>query len=159
MLATTPYTNHDRSRGRAFSPLLIIGLAALAVPRVIVHDLRLAPPNGIVNGLLVFVPPLIWLAVVLWQRPPRPFLTYLLIGVCYGIMLAIGHQLMWTAAFDGNPPQIGGNLEGRLDPAIENLVLRTFAFVSSVITGTLVGAVVGAIGAVLARLLPSPTRS
>jgi hypothetical protein len=159
MLATTPYTNHDRSQGRALSPWLIIGLAALAVPRVIAHDLELVSPGGIANQLLVFIPPLIWLAVVLWQRPPRPFLTYLLIGVCYGIMLAIGHQLMWTTAFDGNPPRIGGNLEGRLDPAVESIVLRVFAFVSSVITGTLVGAVVGAIGTVLARLLPSPTRS
>ena len=126
------------------------------MPRVIVHDLRLAPPNGIVNALLVFVPPLIWLAVVLWYRPQRPFVTFLLIGVCYGIMLAIGHQIMWTAAFDGNPPQIGSNLAGRLDPAAEDIVVRAFAFFSSVITGTLVGAVVGAIGAALARVVPTP---
>ena len=126
---------------------------------MIVHDLRLAPPNSLINALLVFVPPLIWLAVVLWQRPPRPVLTFVAIGVCYGIMLAIGHQLMWTAAYDGNPPQLGGNLAGRLDPAVENMVLRAFAFVSSVVTGTLVGAVVGLIGAVAARLLPSPTHS
>jgi hypothetical protein len=159
MSSTITAATPGLSRGRPLSPWLIVGLAALAVPRVIAHDLQLASSGSVANQLLAFVPPLIWLAVVLWQRPPRPLLTHLLIGACYGVMLAIGHQIMWTAAYDGNPPQLGGNLAGRLDPAVENIVMRSFAFVSSVITGTLVGAVVGAIGMVLARLLPSPARS
>lgn len=143
---------------RAFPLWLVLGLAALAVPRVVAHDLRLAPPNGLINALLVFVPPLIWIAVVLWRRPPYPFLTLLLIGFCYGVMLAIGHQLMWAEAFGDNPPQLGGTIAGQLDPAVENLVLRGFAFVSSVATGTIVGAIVGLIGAILARLLRLPAR-
>jgi hypothetical protein len=159
-LNTTPTTNiAGPPHGRAFPLWLVLALAALAVPRVVAHDLRLAPPNGLINALLVFVPPLIWLAVILWRRPAHPFLTLMLIGFCYGVMLAIGHQIMWAAAFGDNPPQLGGTLAGRLDPAVENLVLRGAAFISSVVTGTVVGAIVGGIGAVLTRLLRLPTRA
>jgi hypothetical protein len=146
-------------REREFPLWLVLALAALAVPRVVVHDLELAPPHGLINALLVFVPPLIWLAVVIWRRPPQPFLTFLLVGACYGVMLSIGHQLMWTEAFGDSPPQLGGNLAGQLDPAIEGIVLRAFAFISSLVTGTLVGAVAGIVGAILTRRLPMAARA
>lgn len=156
MLATTTFTSPGESRGRALSPWLIIGLAALAVPRVVAHDLELVAPGSIANLLLVFVPPLIWLAVVLWQHPPRPFLTYLLIGVCYGIMLAVGHQIMWTEVFGDSTPSLG--ITG-LAPTAETLIVRAFAFVSSMVTGTMIGVVVGIVGTLLARLQTTFTRS
>ena len=142
------------SDSRHLSPWLIAALAALAalaVPRVVAHDLRLVSPGGIANALLVFAPPLIWLAVVLWRRPARPFLTLLLIGICYGIMLAFGHQLLWSAVFGDNPPRLGGAF-GLLDPLVEQIVVRSAAFVSSILSGTSVGALVGAVAAGLARV-------
>ncbi|MER7080900.1 hypothetical protein SAMN02982929_00093 [Saccharopolyspora kobensis] len=138
--------------GTKLSALGIIGLAALGVPRVIAHDLRLVGP--VVNALLVFVPIAVWLLYVLWRRVPNPFRTLLGIGFAYGLMLAVAHQLLWEHAYAGNPPSLGGNLAGILPGTAEVVLMRGFAFVSSVATGTAVGAALGAVGWGLARLIP-----
>jgi len=131
---------------------IVVLLAALAVPRVVTHDLGVFPEGSLANSLLVFVPPAIWLAVVLGLRAPHPFLTLAAVGLAYGVMLAFGHQLLWVAAYDGDPPSLGGNLEGALAPGLESAVLRASAFLSSVVTGTVVGALVGAVAWAIARL-------
>jgi hypothetical protein len=56
-----------------------------------------------------------------------------------------------VAAWDGNPPSLGGNLEGMLVPGLEAIVFRTSAFFSSLMTGTLVGAVVGLVAWAIER--------
>ena len=85
-------------------------LAAIAAIRVPLHDLGVVPEGSVVAGLLVFVPLAIWLVVVLWRRVPNPFLALTAVGLTYGVMLAVIHQLLWVAAFDGSPPSLGGNL-------------------------------------------------
>lgn len=131
------------SRPRLGLPLpAIVGLALLAVPRVVLHDLGLLGPGSLLNLVLVFGPPLVWIAVALWRGVPRPFLTLLAVGVCYGVLLAIGHQVLWEQAFAANPPQLGGNLAG-LEPAVQQLILRGAAAISSLFTGTIVGAIAG----------------
>ncbi|WP_233358900.1 hypothetical protein [Thermomonospora amylolytica] len=144
-------------RSLGMPPPLIVALAALGVPRVIAHDLDLVGPG--VNAILVFGPVLIWIAVVLRRRPPNPFPALLAVGLGYGVMLAVTHQILWNEAFDGDPPRLGGNLEGELSPAVESLILRISAFGGSVFTGVLVGAVAGAVAWLAARLLPGMSRS
>lgn len=129
-------------RSRLGLPLIaIVGLALLAAPRAVLHDLGLVSSQTFVNLLLVVVPVLIWITVVLRAQVPNPFVTLLAIGVCYGIALAAIHQLLWSAAFAA-PPQLGGNLAG-LDPAVQAALLRGAAVVSSLFTGAVVGAVCG----------------
>ena len=94
----------------------IILLAALAAIRVPLHDLGIVSEGSFVNSLLVFVPLAIWMIVVLRQRVPNPFLALTAVGVAYGVMLAVIHQLLWTAAYDGSPPSLGGNLERVCSP-------------------------------------------
>ncbi len=130
---------------------VIVVLAALAVPRVFTHDLGTFPEGSFANWLLVFVPPAVRLVVVLWRRVPNPFLTLTVIGVAYGVMLALGHQVLWEARWDGGPPRLGGNLEGVLDPGLESALFRVFAFFSSLVTGTLVGAIVGLVASAIKR--------
>jgi hypothetical protein len=127
-------------------------LALLAVPRVVLHDLDVIQEGTAVNALLVFLPPVVWVAVVLRARVPNPFLTLLAVGAWYGVFLALGHQLLWEASFGDDPPRLGGNLAGRLSPGAEEVVLRAFAAVSSLFTGVLVGAVTGLAGWGLSRL-------
>ena len=145
-------TSQRRTLG--FSWPALVALAALAAPRVVLHDLGIVEEGSFVNGLLVFVPPACWIAAVLWRRPPRPFLTVLVIGTLYGVFLAIGHQLLWDASFGGVVPTMGGSL-GELDPAARESLLRSAAVVSSLVTGTLVGAVTGAVAQLLNRVVPA----
>lgn len=136
----------------------VIGLALLAAPRVVLHDLDLIHEGTFVNALFVFVPPIIWIAVVLWKRVPNPFVTLLVTGLCYGILLAVGHQVLWDSAFGGAPPSLGGNLSG-LDPAAQSVILRLFAVISSVFTGVIVGAITGLVAWGLGKAVSSGSRT
>ncbi|MBB4933183.1 hypothetical protein F4561_004003 [Lipingzhangella halophila] len=143
----------DRIRRSLGMPLLAVcGLALLGVPRVVAHDLELVGP--VANSLLVWIPVAVWLVVVLWCRVPNAFRTLLVIGLAYGMVLGVTHQVLWTQAFD-EPPSLGGNLEGVLAPAAESALLRMFAFLSSLGTGALVGAVTGVVGWLLAKAVPA----
>lgn len=122
--------------------LALAGLALLGVPRVVLHDLGVLEEGTVVNGLLVFVPPLVWVLVVVRARVPNPFLTVLVVGALYGVVLAVGHQLLWDASFPDGTPRLGGNLSD-VSPAVSAAVVRGFAAVSSVFTGVIVGAVAG----------------
>lgn len=131
---------------------IIILLAALAVPRVITHDLGIVDEGTWPNTLLVFVPLIIWIVVAVGRRVPNPFVTVLVIGICYALALAIGHQVLWTSAMAGVEMSLGGNLAD-LDPSLQQVVFRIAAFVSSIVTGTVVGAVAGAVAWVADRVV------
>ena len=110
--------------------IAIIGLALLAVPRLVLHDLGLIHEGTFVNLVLVIAPVVVWILVAVLAKVPNAFLTVLMIGVCYGVFLAIGHQLLWGIAFADNP-------------AVHPFVIRVFAVISSLGTGIVVGAVAG----------------
>lgn len=142
---TEPDATSTRSSLRTtlgLPPIAIVGLALLAAPRVPLHDLDVIEEGSFVNSLLVFVPPLIWIAVAVLKRVPNPLLTLLAVGLCYGILLALGHQILWAESFGDDPPQLGGNLSD-LDPTLEAVIIRTFAALSSIFTGLIVGAISG----------------
>ena len=130
---------------------VIILLAAMAAIRVPLHDLGIVPEGSVVSWLLVFVPLAIWLFVVLRRKVHNPFLALTAVGLAYSVMLALIHQLLWVAAYDGSPPSLGSNLEGMLSPRLEAIVFRTSALFSSLVTGTVLGAIVGAIAWVIER--------
>lgn len=122
----------------------MFGLALLAVPRAALHDLDLVHEGTLVNLLLVFVPLIVWIAVVLGARVGRPFTTLLAVGGVYGVLLAVTHQLLWTIGMDDAPLRLGGNLAG-LSPGIREAIFRVAGVFSSLGTGLVVGAVVGAV--------------
>lgn len=148
--------NSVRTRRLGLSPPAVWGLAVLGVPRVVAHDLDLVGPE--LNTVLVFAPPLVWLVVVLARRVPSPLATLSVIGLAYGVLLAVTHQLLWSHAFDGDAPTLGGNLAGTLSPVWEQVVVRGFACVSSLVTGLAVGAVTGVVAWALSSVR-SRTRS
>lgn len=121
----------------------VIGLALVGAPRIVLHDLDVIHEGTFVNMLFVVIPLLVWFAVVYVKRVRTPFLTLLAVGVCYGILLAVIHQLLWNIAID-EVPTLGGNLSD-LDAGTQEVIIRSFAVGSGVVTGTVVGAVVGLI--------------
>ncbi len=121
-----------------------LGLAALAVPRVILHDLHLIPPSAPVTWALALAPVVVWIAAAVLTRTPRPFLAVLLIGVSFGVMLVVTHQLLWDTAFKGAPPALGTGPAALLIP-------RVAAVFSGLATGTAMGAIAG-----LVAMLISP---
>ncbi|GAA1103186.1 hypothetical protein [Nocardiopsis metallicus] len=151
-----PQTNRSRQPGErpglGLPFLAVVTLALIAAPRVVLHDLGIIQEGTFVNSLFVFVPPLVWIAVVLWRRVPNPFLTLLTVGAVYGVLLMLGHQILWNTTWEGAPPSLGGNLSG-LSPALQEVFTRGFAALSSLVTGTLVGAVCGLVAWAIGKLL------
>ncbi|WP_435769601.1 hypothetical protein [Nocardioides sp. SYSU DS0651] len=121
---------------------LVVGLAALAVPRIVLHDLG-TPVGPLVQALLTFGPPVVWVLVALRARVPSPVLTLVTVGTLYGCALALTHNLMWDTVFTDGDPTLGGALAGELDEDTEEALLRTAAGVSSVFTGMVLGLISG----------------
>lgn len=125
-------------RRLGFSFLALVALAALAVPRVILHDLHVIAQNDILNWVLALGPMAIWIAATVVKKVPNPFLTVLTIGVIFGVMLVITHQLLWDSAFQGDQPAIGDGPGAVVIP-------RIAAVFSGMFTSALTGAVCGLI--------------
>ncbi|AYW51410.1 hypothetical protein C7H83_05730 [Tetragenococcus halophilus] len=125
----------------------LLGLSLLGVPRVILHDLSLIKEGSLTNSLFVFIPIIIWIGYIVWKNVKRPFLSLVVIGLFYGIFLAISHQIFWDTAFNASI-QLGGNLSD-LSPLISSMIIRVFAFFSSLTTGVLVGVISGTVTSVI----------
>lgn len=117
----------------------VLILALLAVPRVIIHDLHLADLNSVPYKVLATVPFLIWLGVAILRKSRSPMKDFLVLGVVFGSLLAITHQLLWDSALTTATV----NMSIDLDPSVEQAVLRTAAVISSLLTGVTVGGFFG----------------
>jgi hypothetical protein len=155
---TSSATSTTRRRLLGLPFAAIIGLALLAAPRAVLHDLGIVREGGIVNLLLAVVPLLVWVAVVVWARVPNPFLTLLVTGACYGLLLAGVHQILWEQAFAGSPPALGGNFSG-LDIGMRQTAVRVAAVFSSLFTGVAVGAIVGLVAWAVAKVAQRRTQA
>lgn len=127
----------DLSLGRLF------GLSLVGLPRVILHDLSLIAEGSLVNSIFVFVPMISWIGYGVLKKRGQPFLPVVIIGIFYGILLAVSHQLLWRFAL-GEPIQLGGNLKG-LSPILAPVIIRLAAILSSLTTGAVVGVICGAL--------------
>lgn len=135
---------------RGLSPGWVLGLAALALPRAVLHDL--GTPAQELNLVLTVGPPIAWVIAVTARRTSRPFVDLLLVGLAYGVALALLHQLTWTSVWDDTPPAFGDNLRDLLPSGVERAIVRGLAAVSSIAAGLVVGAVSGAVAGAVARL-------
>lgn len=125
----------------------LLGLSLLGAPRVILHDLSLIKEGSLTNSLFVFVPIIIWISYIVWRNVKRPFLSLVVIGLFYGIFLAITHQFFWDTAFNTSI-HLGGNLSD-LSLLISSMIIRVFAFFSSLTSGVLVGVISGAVASMI----------
>ncbi|UPL12523.1 hypothetical protein [Microbacterium sufflavum] len=121
------------------SALALVGLAAVALIRVILHDLHVIDEGSPITWVLAIGPVVLWIVVAVVARVPKPFLTVLVIGVIFGVMLVITHQLLWDFAYRGTPPSLGDGAGARLIPRI-----------AAIPSGLIVGTVIGAVGGLIA---------
>ncbi len=143
---TPTRTAPDRQPRFGMPIIAMAGLALLGLPRVILHDLHVINEGTLVTAVLALAPVAAWIVVTVLRRSPRPFLTVLVTGVMFGVMLVITHQLLWDTAFEGTPPAIGTSEASTLIP-------RLAAIPSGLVTGTAIGAIGGLIawGAIALR--------
>jgi hypothetical protein len=116
----------------------LVGLAALGLPRVVLHDLHVIDQSNPLNAILALAPVVIWIWVALARRVANPFLTLLVTGALFGVMLVVTHQLLWTQAYSGDLPALG-------DGSLATTIPRLAAIPSGLFTGALIGAVGGLI--------------
>jgi hypothetical protein len=155
MTHNTPRPTPPAAQQRALGlPVIaLIGLAAIALPRAILHDLHIISDSGPLTWILALGPVAVWVAVAVTKRVPKPFLTVLVIGIFYGIMLVITHQLLWDYAYEGDPPTLGNSSMAAVIP-------RLFAVPSGLFAGALTGAVGGLIAwGIQAALTPKAPRA
>jgi hypothetical protein len=131
---------------------LILTLGLLAAPRAVLHDLDIVNEGSPVNALLVFGPLVVWVVVAV-RLAGNPFLALLAAGGVYGICLAAVHNIFWGRTWSGDPPRLGGNLEGRLSSGAEELLLRGATILSSLFTGLAVGTICGITAWAIKRLI------
>jgi len=142
--APTRSRTPGRTRRRLGLPVpALVGLALLAAPRVVLHDLGVLTPGSAVTTVLALGPPACWVAVVLLTRAVRPVATLLVVGALSGVVLAAIHQVLWHVVWPDGGPTLGGNLRD-LPGWVGELLARGAAVVSGVATGLLVGAVAAA---------------
>jgi sulfite exporter TauE/SafE len=122
----------------------LASLSLLGLPRVVLHDLDLVPSQA-AAGLLAIVPALIWIGTVVWAQARAPLAALLVVGIGYGVILAICHNLFFDRVFAADPPALAGNLQGRFPAGVEEAMLRVAMSISSVFTGAAVGLICGLI--------------
>lgn len=142
---TETYAAPTTRRGKRLPMLAILGLAALGLPRVILHDLHLTAPQSLLTWILALAPVAAWILAAVLSRSPRPLLDLVLVGLAFGAMLALTHQILWEQAFAGAPPALGSGPAGSIVP-------RIAAVFSGLTIGTAMGAVSGVVALGLARL-------
>lgn len=126
-------------------------LSLLGLPRVIGHDFNWLQEGTFINSLFAFIPPIIWITVVL-LKTTKPFKPLFFIGAMYGFLLGLTHLVLWPVAFDV-PPVLGGNLTN-VPLGISNIIIGIFIMLSSVATGAVIGAIIGVIGLGINKIRP-----
>jgi hypothetical protein len=78
---------------------LMLLLVAVGLPRTILADLDIVPPeSGLLYYVLALTPFAAWLAVAVLRPGRKPVWEFLVLGVLYGLSLVVVHQLLWDLA-------------------------------------------------------------
>jgi hypothetical protein len=114
----------------------MVALAMLGLPRVILHDLHIIDSAHPLSWILSLGPVAVWVAVAVARKVRRPFLTVLAIGVIFGLMLVVTHQLLWEYLYADHP-------EFRGNDGIAGIVPRLAVIPGGLFAGAALGALGG----------------
>jgi hypothetical protein len=125
---------------------LLLLLVALGVPRTVLADLNIVPPeSGLLYYFLALTPFGVWLAVALGRRSRRPFADFLMVGVLYGLSLLIIHQVLWGVgpSLGHNPPASAVEFADQFSAGWRDFALRGYTSGIAMIIGIGSGLVAG----------------
>lgn len=128
---------------------LVVALTLLMVPRTLLSDLGLITEGTLLYYFFALLPFVIWLAVAVLRPAKKPFMDFLVLGILYGLTLAVVHQLLWnvSASIGHHPPQAALELGAAVNPALQELVVRWYTVAVSLLIGTGSGAAIGLVAA------------
>ena len=147
-----PAPDAPRRRGLGLPIIALVGLAALGLPRVVLHDLHIIDEAQPASWILALGPVAVWIAVVVVKRVPKPFLTVLVVGLILGVMVAITHQLLWGFLYADNPAF-------RSNSSIAGVLPRLAVLPGSIFAGALLGTVGGLIAWGIRTLIRPKSRT
>lgn len=122
---------------------LMAVLVAAGVPRTVLADLNVVPPeSGPLYYLLALAPYGCWVAVAVLRRTRKPLADFVVLGMLYGLSLLIVHQLLWGA--EGHTvPQSARDIAAHFSPGLQELALRVYTSGIALIIGIGSGLIIG----------------
>jgi hypothetical protein len=110
----------------------VITLALLGIPRVVVQDFRLIENQPYLNALLSLAPGAIWVYYLLHKKIAHTLNTMLAVGLAYGAMAGIVHQLAWSGLWGDAQTSV-----------FASIIPRFYNLISSLVSGLVIGATLG----------------
>jgi len=132
---------------------LMLALVALGLPRTFLEDLDIvAPESGLLYFFLALTPFAVWLVVAVVRQSRKPFMDFLVLGVLYGLSLAVVHQALWNVAssLGHRPPDGAVSFAEQFSPDWYELALRGYTVGIALMIGIGTG-LVAALVAVVAQ--------
>lgn len=132
---------------------LLLALVAVGLPRTILADLDVVPPeSGLLYYVLALAPFAVWLTVAVLHRSRRPVWDFLVLGTIYGLSLILVHLVLWDAdgGYGNHPPAGAVDFAERFSAGWYDLALRAHISAVALMIGIGSGLVV-ALVAVAAR--------
>ena len=137
-----------RFPGTDMPPWLIFGLVGLGLPRTVLADLDVVPPeSGLLYYVLALVPFAVWLVVAVLRDSRRPFVDFLVLGILYGLSLLLVHQVLWDVgpSLGDHPPASAVDFADRFDSAWREVALRAYTSGIAMLIGIGTGLVAGVV--------------
>jgi hypothetical protein len=136
---------------------LMLALVAVGLPRTILADLDIVPPeSSLLYYVLALIPFAVWLAVAVFRKSRRPFMDFLVLGVLYGLSLVVVHQLLWDVgpSLGHDPPAGAVSFASQFSSPLHEVALRGYTIAIAMMIGLGTG-LVAALIAVVANLVRS----
>lgn len=136
---------------------LMLTLVAIGLPRTILADLNVVPPeSGLLYYLLALAPFGAWLGVAMVRETRKPITDFLVLGALYGLSLVVVNQVLWNTGpgLGYHAPASAVSFAENVGPAFQDLAMRGYTIMIAMMIGVGSG-LVAAIDAFVAKCVRS----
>ncbi|HEX4815175.1 MAG TPA: hypothetical protein VFV66_20730 [Nonomuraea sp.] len=147
------FRTQDRTdlRGGGMPTWLMLTLVAIGLPRTILADLDVVPPeSGLLYYVIALAPFAAWLVVAIVRETTRPVRDFLVLGALYGLSLVVVHQVLWNvgAGMGHQAPAGAASFAENFGPAFQDLAIRGYTIIIAMGIGVGSGLVVAMVALV-----------